>query len=442
MNNDFLDDIIKQKLNQQKYEFTSAEWSAFESKQSAANSAGTSGSNLKWYFMGAATVTLIIVASYFAFSSSSETTTQNKHQEQNNDLTDIAVETNTIDKEEITDDYSLNPTIDEINSSNSLDQNQEKNNNSSVVNSDQISAVENQNTQNPVTETVEPTNKILNNITESSNDNTNKPNESLAVKEITIPSALIMAEKLEICPGEVVSFETIEQDDVLYSWNLGDDNYSKERAIKHSYQNPGKYTVSLIVTSSKDRSILSKSKDLIIEVLPAPNTEFVIKELELEIIPSIQLITNEELANYHWDFGDGTYSSEGSPVKSYKQKGYYNVTLSSKNQDGCSSKTTHKVTIKEDYNLLAPNSFTPNGDGINDYFIPEALKLMDVEFTMSIFSKTDGLIFETKNINQQWDGRNQQNGINCSEDTYIWVVSLTNSEGKSEQYKGAVLLLK
>ena len=48
----------------------------------------------------------------------------------------------------------------------------------------------------------------------------------------------------------------------------------------------------------------------------------------------------------------------------------------------------------------------------------------------------------TKNIDQPWDGTNQKAGTKCPEGSYVWVVKLTNENGQTEQYKGAILLLK
>ncbi|CAG5078091.1 PKD domain-containing protein [Parvicella tangerina] len=439
MKNDFLDDIIKDKLNQQQYDFTEADWSSFEHKLTQTKTPGANGSTLKW-LGGAAAIAVITVGSIVWLShNSSSIATAFKAQnvaEEVNSTDDLekkvitSVEENRFheptqtDKDDTFKTPTKTPSKEKVDNEISSNQNieQDFNSNSSNSSSDNTANEDNQ-------------------LTEINSDKKLNTQNDKPI-EVAVPSAVILAGNVEVCPGEEVSLETIEQPDVIYAWNLGDGTYSNERVISHQYNASGKYFVSLIVTSSKDRSVLSKSKEIVIDVLEAPNTTFEVDYLDNEVIPSIRLSSLEPLANYHWDFADGTSSEEISPIKNFKKKGYYNISLSSTNLNGCSSKTTKKVTIKEDYNLLAPNSFTPNGDGINDFFIPEALKTMDTEFTMTIYSQSHGLIFESKNINQQWDGRNQQNGENCSEGTYIWVVSLVNSEGKSEQYKGAVLLLK
>ena len=54
--------------------------------------------------------------------------------------------------------------------------------------------------------------------------------------------------------------------------------------------------------------------------------------------------------------------------------------------------------------LYMPNAFTPNGDGLNDAFggIGEGI----TEYNMQIFNRWGELIFESNDLNNQWDGKN------------------------------------
>ena len=142
-----------------------------------------------------------------------------------------------------------------------------------------------------------------------------------------------------------------------------------------------------------------------------------------------------------WNFGDGSSSSLFDVIHHYNKKGIYQVSFEQTNSYNCIASNTQAVEILEDFNLFAPNSFTPDGDGINDTFIPESLKLMNVDFTMNIYNKQGKLIFKTKNVNQPWNGINQNNGQKCSQGSYIWFVQLVNKNGETEQYNGALLLL-
>jgi PKD repeat protein len=257
------------------------------------------------------------------------------------------------------------------------------------------------------------------------------------------PISSFVASSYNACEGETITFTAKEQDKVEYLWSFGDGTYSNERIAEHTYSIPGIYTVSLIVQSKSDKNKASKSDDENFTIHPSPNVSFEVMMKDENGIPYAAFINRTDRAvKWLWQTGDGESLTEKEPTYTYHHRGNYNVTLKAENEYGCQKTITQPITISEDYNLLAPNSFTPNGDGINDNFIPMALTIMDVEFVMTIISPTEGIIYETKSISRPWDGTNHKSGSICSEGAYKWVVSYVNKYGKTEQFTGVVLLLK
>ena len=112
-----------------------------------------------------------------------------------------------------------------------------------------------------------------------------------------------------------------------------------------------------------------------------------------------------------------------------------------KNKNGCTSSHTESINIEEDYNLLAPNAFTPNGDPTNNNWFPRALDVLDYSFTMNIYSKNGKLVYTTKH-KTPWDGQDQNSGETCQEGFYIWHVLLTNENGEKEEYQGHIYLAR
>jgi len=53
--------------------------------------------------------------------------------------------------------------------------------------------------------------------------------------------------------------------------------------------------------------------------------------------------------------------------------------------------------------IFAANTFTPNNDGLNDKFMIRSKVLSHLNY-LRIFDQWGGLVFETKNINEGWDG--------------------------------------
>jgi gliding motility-associated-like protein len=83
--------------------------------------------------------------------------------------------------------------------------------------------------------------------------------------------------------------------------------------------------------------------------------------------------------------------------------GEYSVILTYNNT--CNLYDTIEVTaLEDDPPLFVPNSFTPNGDGLNDVFSPAGNYESIIDFYMAIYNRWGKLIFETRNKNNGWDG--------------------------------------
>ncbi|MBL0339536.1 MAG: gliding motility-associated C-terminal domain-containing protein [Bacteroidetes bacterium] len=73
-----------------------------------------------------------------------------------------------------------------------------------------------------------------------------------------------------------------------------------------------------------------------------------------------------------------------------------------KNGNSSVTSTSNTTEVVPYMSIYIPNSFTPNGDGMNDSFgaYGEAIK----EFRMQIFNRWGQMIFEANNVEYRWDG--------------------------------------
>jgi len=88
--------------------------------------------------------------------------------------------------------------------------------------------------------------------------------------------------------------------------------------------------------------------------------------------------------------------------------------------------------------LHSPNAFSPNGDGINDYFIISHYFVHN--YHLVIFDRWGNHIYESFDKHTHWDGTN--NGLACQEGVYIYVVVGTGYNGESITQKGTVTLVR
>jgi gliding motility-associated-like protein len=133
-------------------------------------------------------------------------------------------------------------------------------------------------------------------------------------------------------------------------------------------------------------------------------------------------------------------SSDQSKFEFYlTDKGTHTLKLQGVDQNGCTVYASETITLNETYNLFAEKAFSPNGDGLNETFIPKALLSRDVEFRMVIHDRSGSLLFETTSTDKPWDGT-AINGEKARVGNYIWAISLINEEGLPEKYSGMIVI--
>jgi len=154
----------------------------------------------------------------------------------------------------------------------------------------------------------------------------------------------------------------------------------------------------------------------------------------------VQFINNSSgnIESYVWDFGDGNTSLETSPVHQYQEAGIYQISLTAFDSWDCATTSTFEIEIL-DYFLKVPNVFSPNGDGINDYFFPKFLYIEEISFT--IMNKWGEIIFHTDDLDSRgWDGTYR--GEKSIPGNYVYKMNFTTTDGREFSDNGALMLLE
>jgi gliding motility-associated-like protein len=253
----------------------------------------------------------------------------------------------------------------------------------------------------------------------------------------------------ETCPGNEVVFAVENAPDPSevkgLLWNFGDGSFSVERMPTHIFTKPGRYEVTLSYSTSKGSLIQKPVSDPII-IHEVPKASFVNLAMggAPEKVPYMHFEPKSPGAvSYLWDFGDGQTSKDRVATHVYKKKGTYSVNLIVENAIGCSDRAERTIKIDDDYNLLAPTAFSPNGDGVDDSFMPDALTMLNLRFHMRIHDPENGqLLFETNDPKRSWNGRIGGRGEACPVGNYLWVVEMKDGEKVGGTYNGTVSLVR
>jgi gliding motility-associated-like protein len=120
-------------------------------------------------------------------------------------------------------------------------------------------------------------------------------------------------------------------------------------------------------------------------------------------------------------------------VDAYK----YRVTAFKKGNNAVFSES-NIAKVTPPFTLYIPNTFTPNGDGMNDTFGVSGGALK--EFSIMIYNRWGEMIFESNNPKERWDGN--FNGEESPIGAYVYKVLAKGTDGGFAQKSGSVSLVR
>ena len=172
-----------------------------------------------------------------------------------------------------------------------------------------------------------------------------------------------------------------------------------------------------------------------------------------------------EISNFYWILNQqyNITSNDPEPRFTYVETGDFSTELKVYNPQGCDTSYFHTVKV-EPVKLKIPNVFTPNGDGVNDYFIislengndtpnnnrgnsrgylDEGPEYEDYEPLSSYYEKTDLTIFNRwgRVVYQSSDYQNDWDGGGLSDGTYFYVLKCHGLKNDAT-FQGSVMIIK
>ncbi|MDT3401894.1 PKD domain-containing protein [Mucilaginibacter terrae] len=166
--------------------------------------------------------------------------------------------------------------------------------------------------------------------------------------------------------------------------------------------------------------------DIMVLVNPTPiingKKEYTIQAGESVTIEPQVLSLNGTQITYTWTPKLGLNNPAGSsPVASPNVTTEY--TLTAKSINDCV--TQAKFTVKVVQQPIAYNTFTPNGDGVNDtWVIPNILNFPKA--TVEVFKRDGEKVFQSVGYPMAWDGRYR--GVDLPAGTYFFIIDTKNGK--------------
>jgi gliding motility-associated-like protein len=302
------------------------------------------------------------------------------------------------------------------------------------------------------TQTVSPGITTVYTVTLTDGCTTTPVTDTVKVTINPLPNVSFTADTLSGCEPLCVDFtdkSTISSGVInQWAWTFGDGDSSSLQDPRHCYDSAGVFTVSLKVTSNNGCSASYTAPNLI-TVFGKPVAKFISSPNPTPIVAPTVQFTDEStdayggISTWAWTFGDKTdsVSSKQNPIHTYGDTGTYCAQLIVTNIHGCMDTVTGCEVIEPYFTIFIPNAFSPNGDGLNDVFTAKGIFICT--FEMYIFDRWGMQLYYTNDINMGWDGTVNGSGTVEQEDTYIYVINVTDCiEHKKHQYLGKVTLIK
>lgn len=222
-----------------------------------------------------------------------------------------------------------------------------------------------------------------------------------------------------ICKGRSISLDA-RYSGLKYQWSTG------ENTQKIRIENAGKYWVKIrngscvTVDSVRVRALPGLSVVVPNEITFCANEE---KKIVIAKGPSN--------VRYSWNTGATTAS-----VQINKEGVYW---LRSESPQCGKVLDTVKVKIKMcECEMIIPNSFSPNEDNRNDYFLPVSTCEYSY-YNITITDRWGNTVFSSNNIAAKWDGRFK--GNLCPEDIYLYHIESTEKNGDKKLVRNGKISL-
>ncbi|MCF8257378.1 MAG: gliding motility-associated C-terminal domain-containing protein [Flavobacteriales bacterium] len=276
--------------------------------------------------------------------------------------------------------------------------------------------------------------------THQSENDVNSEEERVQTESTQNQAALNLAIKMNkgtVCVGEELRLMAVTGTGGMeFAWHFSDgEKRSRTEATRH-FDASGTYEVTLVASRGKQTWERTAS----IQVQPLPMAEFELVR-PIEGIPIYDLnIVLAEGDRCRWTFSDGRVSDEPNTRQLFRRRGDAGVELMVTNAHGCTSVERRTINIAENFHLFAVNTFTPNGDGTNDDFLPKALETMECDFEMVMNDLSGREVYRTVDLNAPWNGRENNTGKMLPSGPYIWTIVLKNSIMHDPVFRGEITL--
>ena len=261
----------------------------------------------------------------------------------------------------------------------------------------------------------------------------NTATDSVLYTILSPPLVLQMNGPFQICPGDSVDLLVSASGGYgTYYYNWSTTETSPQITVAPTA------STSYFVQVSDECQTFSTAAIAYVQVVKPLADFYIMTQAPMQGVPVQFANTSQNAWSYTWDFGDGNGSFLVHPNHAYSQPGGFEITLIATNQQGCIDSVSKWIDIAPERYIYLPNSFTPDGDGLNEYFYGRFIGLMSARFY--IFNRWGEEIFFSDDLNFVWDATYE--GVPVQDGTYTWHLIYEIEKGIYEDLNGHVNVIR
>jgi gliding motility-associated-like protein len=243
-----------------------------------------------------------------------------------------------------------------------------------------------------------------------------------------------------LCAGEQMRLGAAGADQYQWIPSTGLDNAN----IASPKASPSATTVYTVVGKDND-NCFTDTGHVTVKVYPIPQI-FAGNDTTVNTGNTVRLSPaySQDVTAFNWAPSGGLSCTNcATPMADVKGSATYRLTAT--NQGGCVATDDITITsVCNGNNWFVPNTFSPNGDGVNDVFYVRGKGVYNIH-SLRIFNRWGQQVFEKRNFNANdpaagWDGK--INGRIADMDVYVYIVDIICDNSNIVPYKGNVALIR
>ncbi len=232
------------------------------------------------------------------------------------------------------------------------------------------------------------------------------------------------------------------------SWDFGDGSTSTDTVPVHTYTAAGVFDVSVTVTSPLG-CVADTTYTAMVQTHALPVADFSPTPQPTDLFRtdiSFLDTSSPDVVQWSWNFGhDGVpnTSDQEFPTVHFPDgvASTYPVLLVVTNVHGCTDTIVRAVVIDGYFALYVPNAFTPDGDDVNDTWLPRITDHDERLYQVRVFDRWGEEVWASTDPAKGWDGT--LDGELLKTDVFVWKLETREANTSVRRlYMGHVSLLK